>query len=57
MQIQNWVKITQAIDIKKNNIDFESPEPDGSFILENKYFVTAVWSTCKVKFTIWNHTL
>ncbi|KAF0276784.1 hypothetical protein FOG50_02396 [Hanseniaspora uvarum] len=56
---KNWVKdATQAIDIKKNNIDFESPEPDGSFILENKYFVTAVWSTCKVQvYDLESHSL
>lgn len=46
----DWVKdAKQAIDIKKNNTEFESPEPDGSFILKNKYFVTAVWSTSKVQ--------
>lgn len=39
----------KAIDIKQHNEEFESPEPDGSFILNNKYFVTAVWSTCKVQ--------
>uniref|UniRef100_A0A1E5R907 SMP-30/Gluconolactonase/LRE-like region domain-containing protein n=1 Tax=Hanseniaspora opuntiae TaxID=211096 RepID=A0A1E5R907_9ASCO len=39
----------KAIDIKKYNEEFDSPEPDGSFILGNKYFVTAVWSTCKVQ--------
>lgn len=47
---KDWKKeATKAIDIKKNNEGFESPEPDGSFILDNKYFVTAVWSTCKVQ--------
>lgn len=47
---QNWVKdAVKKIDIKANNQEFDSPEPDGSFIFNNKYFVTAVWSTSKIQ--------
>lgn len=46
----DWVKdAVQAIDIKANNQGFTSPEPDGSFILDDRYFLTAVWSTSKVQ--------
>lgn len=47
---KDWVKdAVQAIDIKANNQDFTSPEPDGSFILDDRYFLTAVWSTSKIQ--------
>ncbi|KAH3900608.1 regucalcin SCDLUD_003600 [Saccharomycodes ludwigii] len=35
--------------IKSNNEKFASPEPDGSVVYKNKYFITAVWSSNKIQ--------
>ncbi|XBW35457.1 hypothetical protein QEN19_001029 [Hanseniaspora menglaensis] len=47
---KDWKRdAVMKIDIKAGNKEFEYPEPDGSFIFDNRYFVTAVWSTSKIQ--------